>query len=116
MSEKLEYDGFDLYESGVDICGRKDDKQYKIHIPWSQFRHIIPYKKFNLGRLDENSGVKLQLDLEGLKDMNKGLKAALEIIEEDDMNIPSSPITYEDIIKAIEKQKQDIERLSGDKE
>jgi hypothetical protein len=109
-------------------CASPQDFQEELENLWNdivlgintedeEFRKFLLSKRKNsLGRLDENSGVKLQLDLEGLKDMNKGLKAALEIIEEDDMNTPSSPITYEDIIKAIEKQKQDVERLSGDKE
>jgi hypothetical protein len=83
------------------------DLQDEIEKTWNASLPDEPFKRKNsLGRLDENSGVKLQLDLEGLKGINKGLKIANEIIEEQDMTAPIS-LTYEDIIKAIERKKED---------
>jgi hypothetical protein len=107
-------------------CQTPDDLQEELENIWNdivlgintedeEFRKFLLSKRKNsLGRLDENSGVKLQLDLEGLKDMNKGLKIANEIIEEQDMTAAAPRSTsYEDIVEFVKKKrKEDEEMLS----
>lgn len=96
----------------VEVFKRKEnkfEKLYKTKQTVDLGKLTWPHSNLHpaLGRLDENSGTKLQLDLEGLKGMSEGLKVALEIIDESDLKTPSVT-TYEDIIKFIEKKKDDL--------
>lgn len=78
----------------IDVLSIKEIQE-SIEELWNYGDKGIFKIKNNLGRLDENSGTKLQLDLEVLKEMNKVLKTVNEVTE-DELNAPNSPRVYID--------------------
>lgn len=62
-------------------------------------------RKNNLGRLNEDSGVKLHLDEQGLKNMNKGLKIALGMIDTESLSPPERPQIFIDTNDGHKKMK-----------
>ena len=113
MMKELIVRGYSTDKDGVTfylVPPEDDGRYYNIKLEWPYLKKIkfLDEEENILGRLNENSGIKLQLDEQGLKDMNKGLKAALEIINEEDLEsplYPTKPYHYIDINDGHKKVK-----------